>query len=167
MGGAPMVTALSMCEILGSLPREWMEFPFEDCYPIHEPLRPDIEYTTLGDYPERNRLTLDTEVGVIREPQRPSSISETPNGREWLCLYVPTLWDAAARDEFRARNLKPIGKDDAALFTDLLRKIFVYNHQKRITARQVLEHPWLKETSSNAGSAASSAQNLPVENSLQ
>ncbi|KAK3936996.1 kinase-like domain-containing protein [Diplogelasinospora grovesii] len=165
MGSSPLATASRMCEILGNLPREWMAFPFDNDYPVHEPLQRGIEYTTLGDFTERNGFTLDTEVGLIREPQRPVSTSKTASGREWLCLPIPTFWDTATRDEFRARNLKPIGKDDAALFTDLLCKIFDYNHQKRITARQVLAHPWLKETSqkpSNAGSAASSVQNLPV-----
>lgn len=165
MGSSPLATASRMCEILGNLPREWMAFPFDDDYPVHEPLQRGIEYTTLGDFTERNSFTLNTEVGLIREPQGPVSTSETASGREWLCLTIPTFWDTATRDEFRVRNLKPIGKDDAALFTDLLCKIFDYNHQKRLTARQVLAHPWLKETSqkpSNSGSAASSVQNLPV-----
>ncbi|KAL2126997.1 hypothetical protein VTI74DRAFT_11495 [Chaetomium olivicolor] len=117
---SPLATASRMCEILGNLPREWMEFPFDDGYPVHEALQRGIEYTTLADFTERNGFTLDTEVGLIREPQRPEST--------------------------RLGTLKPIGKDDAALFTDLLCKIFDYNHQKRITARQVLAHPWLKET---------------------
>jgi hypothetical protein len=37
--------------------------------------------------------------------------------------------------------LKPIEKNDASLSTGLLGKIFGYNHQKRITAGQVLAHP--------------------------
>jgi len=166
MGSSPLATASRVCEILGDLPREWMASPFDDEYPVHEPLQKGIEYTTLGDFTERNGFKLDTEVGLICEPQRPVDISKTASGREWLCLHVPTFWDTPTRDEFRARNLKPIIKDDAALFTDLLCKTFDYDHQKRIMASQVLTHPWLKATSqepSAAGSAASSAHSSPVE----
>jgi serine/threonine protein kinase len=134
-----------------------MKFPFKEGHPVHVPLQQGIEYRTLGDFTERNGFTVDTEVGLIREPQRPASVSETASARDCLCLHVPTFGDTAARDEFGARNLKPIGKDDVALFTDLLCRMFDYNPQTRITARQVLEHPWLKETSQespNDGSAA-------------
>lgn len=31
------------------------------------------------------------------------------------------------------------------LFLDLLKKIFVYDPAKRITAREALEHPWFRE----------------------
>jgi dual-specificity kinase len=31
------------------------------------------------------------------------------------------------------------------LFLDLLRKIFVYDPNRRITAKQALQHPWFKE----------------------
>ena len=46
MGSSPLATASRMCEILGNLPREWMAFPFEDGYPVHEPLQP-VSYTHL------------------------------------------------------------------------------------------------------------------------
>ncbi|KAK3304743.1 kinase-like domain-containing protein [Chaetomium strumarium] len=165
-GSSPLSTESRMCEVLGSLPQEWMALPFEHGYPVHEPLQPGIEYRTVGDWTERHGFTLDTEVGRIREPRRPASVSKTASGREWLCLHVPAFWDPAKREEFYARYLKPLGKEDAALFTDLLSKVFNYNPQTRITTRQILTHPLLKGTSqaepSNAGSAASSAQSLPV-----
>ena len=31
-------------------------------------------------------------------------------------------------------------------FLDLLKKIFVYDPSKRITAKQALQHPWLRDT---------------------
>ncbi|KAL2021293.1 hypothetical protein VTK56DRAFT_7372 [Thermocarpiscus australiensis] len=148
MGSSPLATASRMCQILGNLPREWMAFPFDDDgYHVHEPLQPGIEYTTLGDFTERNGFTLDTEVSLICESQRPGEHQQDSHWERVALLPISTFWDTATRDEFRAQNLKPIGKDDAALFTDLLCKIFDYDHQKRITARQVLAHPWLKETS--------------------
>jgi hypothetical protein len=110
IGSSPLATASRMCEILGSLPPEWMEFPFEDDYPVHEAPQRGIEYTTLGDFTERNDFTLDTEVGLIRERQEPPTVStnKTASGREWLCLPIPTFRDTTTRDEFGALHLKPI-----------------------------------------------------------
>jgi dual-specificity kinase len=39
-------------------------------------------------------------------------------------------------------------------FLDLLRKIFVYNPAKRITAKQALKHPWFRETLQDDGTEA-------------
>jgi len=39
-------------------------------------------------------------------------------------------------------------------FLDLLRKIFVYNPEKRITAKQALKHPWFRETLQDDGTEA-------------
>ncbi|KAF2843725.1 kinase-like protein [Patellaria atrata CBS 101060] len=41
-------------------------------------------------------------------------------------------------------------------FLDLLKKIFVYNPEKRITAKQALKHPWFKETMKDDGTEAAS-----------
>lgn len=39
-------------------------------------------------------------------------------------------------------------------FLDLLRKIFVYDPNKRITAKQALKHPWFKELLQDDGTEA-------------
>jgi len=39
-------------------------------------------------------------------------------------------------------------------FLDLLRRIFVYDPRKRITATQALQHPWFKETMQDDGTEA-------------
>ena len=39
-------------------------------------------------------------------------------------------------------------------FLDLLRKIFVYDPQKRITAKEALKHPWFKESLVDDGTEA-------------
>lgn len=39
-------------------------------------------------------------------------------------------------------------------FLDLLRKIFVYDPNKRITAKQALKHPWFKEVLQDDGTEA-------------
>lgn len=39
-------------------------------------------------------------------------------------------------------------------FLDLLKKIFVYNPAKRITAKQALKHPWFKQTLEDDGTEA-------------
>ena len=38
----------------------------------------------------------------------------------------------------------PPGTQFNKLFLDLLRKIFVYDPKKRITAREALKHPWFQ-----------------------
>jgi dual-specificity kinase len=40
------------------------------------------------------------------------------------------------------------------LFLDLLKKIFVYDPKKRITAKQALQHPWFRETLMDDGTEA-------------
>ena len=40
------------------------------------------------------------------------------------------------------------------LFLDLLRKIFVYDPKKRITARDALKHPWFDELVEDDGTEA-------------
>ncbi|KAK5012124.1 serine threonine protein kinase CMGC group [Cryomyces antarcticus] len=39
-------------------------------------------------------------------------------------------------------------------FLDLLRRIFVYDPKKRITAKQALQHPWFKEVLQDDGTEA-------------
>ena len=39
-------------------------------------------------------------------------------------------------------------------FLDLLRKIFVYDPKKRITAREALKHPWFSELVEDDGTEA-------------
>jgi dual-specificity kinase len=41
-----------------------------------------------------------------------------------------------------------------ALFLDLLKKIFVYDPRKRITAKQALLHPWFRELLQDDGTEA-------------
>jgi dual-specificity kinase len=39
-------------------------------------------------------------------------------------------------------------------FLDLLRRIFVYDPKKRITAKEALQHPWFKESLMDDGTEA-------------
>lgn len=39
-------------------------------------------------------------------------------------------------------------------FLDLLKKIFVYNPAKRITAKEALRHPWFREVLQDDGTEA-------------
>ena len=39
-------------------------------------------------------------------------------------------------------------------FLDLLKKIFVYDPKKRITAKEALQHPWFKESLMDDGTEA-------------
>jgi dual-specificity kinase len=48
----------------------------------------------------------------------------------------------------------PPNNDFNNQFLDLLKKIFVYDPAKRITAKQALRHPWFKETLQDDGTEA-------------
>ena len=58
------------------------------------------------------------------------------------------------------RSMKPLDEviyptnNFNKLFLDLLRKIFVYEPAKRITARQALKHPWFEELVEDDGTEA-------------
>ena len=43
-------------------------------------------------------------------------------------------------------------------FYDLLKKIFVYDPNKRITAKDALKHPWFRETIQDEGTEAAKSR---------
>jgi dual-specificity kinase len=135
-----------MYEVFGSLPQEWLTFPFLDGYPVHEPLEPGVKYDTFEHVSDLTAPTLEQLIEEIRVPRRPKGTTSGKAGIEKFCLPVPN-WKLADRDreeeKFLARHTIPIQKEDAEAFLDLLRKIFDFDPAKRITARQILEHPWL------------------------
>jgi dual-specificity kinase len=44
-----------------------------------------------------------------------------------------------------------------------LKKVFVYNPEKRITAKQALKHPWFKETLQDDGTEAARIRDEKAE----
>jgi serine/threonine protein kinase len=141
-----------MHEVLGDLPSEWRTFPFLDGYPVHEPLQPDVEYDTFEGLDElaaaSGPITLEQLIDEIVEPRRPVTETANPNvGAAKFCLEVPKFAykDQHKEQKFLADNSTPITQEDAALFTNLLRRIFTWDYQGRITAKEILEHPWLRE----------------------
>ncbi|KAL8746997.1 MAG: hypothetical protein Q9184_007668 [Pyrenodesmia sp. 2 TL-2023] len=48
-------------------------------------------------------------------------------------------------------------------FLDLLRKIFVYDPNKRITAKQALRHPWFRESLIDDGTEAARIRRSRIE----
>jgi serine/threonine protein kinase len=146
----PESTVLMMQRVLGDLPEEWLTFPFLDGYPVHEPLQPDIEYDTFEHadklVPAPWVHTLEQHINQILEPRRPVTKTNPSVGVEKFCLQVPDFdgRDREGLKKFMADNATHIRKEDAALFTSLLRRIFVYDHRSRITAKQILEHPWFR-----------------------
>jgi serine/threonine protein kinase len=141
----PRSTVLRMYQVLGSLPQQWKSFPFHLGYPVHEPLQPGVEYKTFEWLDDHSGGDLQELVEDILEPLRPQTTQGRDDGIGKFCLPVPSFSRSYTRARFEAEQLTPIKKEDALLFTDLLRQIFTYDHQKRITARQILEHHWLRE----------------------
>jgi serine/threonine protein kinase len=126
-----------------------MAVPFLDGWPVHEPLEPDDiqgkpETIKLVDH-SNDKCSLEEVVDAIREPRPPANntCQKPRTGLEYFCLQVPKIdvKDHAGKERFEAEKKRPIPKEDAKLFVDLLRRMFNYDHTKRITARQVLEHP--------------------------
>ncbi|KAJ1335061.1 dual-specificity kinase [Microdochium nivale] len=67
-----------------------------------------------------------------------------------LKLDYPTAETTRASRRFvknmkRLEDIMPPSNNFLKLFLDLLKKIFVYDPAKRITAREALEHPWFRE----------------------
>lgn len=54
----------------------------------------------------------------------------------------------------RLEDIIPQTNNFNKLFLDLLRKIFVYDPKKRITARDALKHPWFQELVEDDGTEA-------------
>lgn len=52
------------------------------------------------------------------------------------------------------QDIVPANNEFNTLFLDLLRRIFVYNPRKRITAAQALQHPWFRELLQDDGTEA-------------
>ena len=50
-------------------------------------------------------------------------------------------------------TIQPVN-DFNVKFLDLLKKIFVYNPAKRITAKEALRHPWFREKLQDDGTEA-------------
>jgi len=51
-------------------------------------------------------------------------------------------------------DILPANSQFNKLFLDLLRKIFLYDPSKRITAKEALKHPWFKESAIDDGTEA-------------
>lgn len=51
-------------------------------------------------------------------------------------------------------------------FLDLLRKIFIYDPTKRITAKEALKHPWFKESLIDDGTEAARIRRKREEDDL-
>jgi len=64
-----------------------------------------------------------------------------------LCRTLRSLTDCPQE------TIPPIN-DFNRQFLDLLKRIFVYNPDKRITAKQALKHPWFRESIQDDGTEA-------------
>jgi serine/threonine protein kinase len=132
-----------------------MSVKFLDGWPIHEELELDAteEPKPIRLLDDTNKFSREQWVDSIKEPRCLAGATNPRTGLDFFCLHVPPLdmRDKAGKKKFQAENTPPIKKEDAQLFTDLLRKIFHYDHTKRITASQVLEHPWMQETGQEPG----------------
>jgi serine/threonine protein kinase len=145
----PQSTVSRMCQVLGSLPPRWLDFPFRKGYPIHHLLGPYPPHSSFRDMqtdggPDVRRL--EQWVNGISEPREPGA--DSPQD---FYLNLPEYWAGGSGegededyDAFLVRTTRPIAREDAVLFADLLRRIFTYDHEQRITAKEILQHPWLR-----------------------
>jgi dual-specificity kinase len=66
---------------------------------------------------------------------------------------------AVCLDTDEEQDIIPPTTDFNRQFLDLLKKIFVYDPAKRITAKHALRHPWFKETLQDDGTEATRIRN--------
>ena len=162
----PAATVSCMCEILGDLPQQWRTVRFHNGYPVHESAGQGVEYETFEHMDGQCDSFLEDEVRAIREPRDPGTAHGGEDGIGKFCLPVPRFDRNNPRGQWEARNLKPLDEDDATLFADLLGKVFTYDPQKRLTAKQILAHPWLTETYRRHGDAPQPQSDLAKEHSV-
>lgn len=154
---SPLSTAVKMSHILGGMPQKWASFPFENSYPVHGPLKPGFRYSTVGAFIDRAPESLEEMMLEIMDPRKPLGPrprdAAAEDGLEKFTLYVPICAPAGypSREVFMEVNMDPIGKADAELFSDLLRRIFTFDYRNRWTARQILEHPWFSTAPGKEG----------------
>jgi dual-specificity kinase len=86
--------------------------------------------------------------------------TDTPrNSRKYVKAMkkLPVSFDVimtVCLDTDQKQDTIPPNTDFNRQFLDLLKKIFVYDPAKRITAKQALRHPWFKETLQDDGTEA-------------
>ncbi|KAK3368756.1 kinase-like domain-containing protein [Podospora didyma] len=126
--------------------------PFQDGYPVHWPFEPGVEYDNFENINVRLARPLELRV-------REFSCYE-----EKFSLAIPEDGPARPRVKFYAENATMIKDKDAELFTGLLRKIFVFDPERRLAASQVLCHPWFHEIdwSSYESSSTYDLQRFPL-----
>ncbi|KAL2165772.1 hypothetical protein VTG60DRAFT_3851 [Thermothelomyces hinnuleus] len=162
-------TGVEMCKVLGLPQKEWYKLPFLDGFPIHGPLQPNMEYyytlqTMYDNFDDDGSKERNLEYWVkrIKEPRRPASRSSPTIAIQQFCLSVPNFnaMNDQEKEKYVASHMTPIRNEDADLFIDLLRKIFTYDHRKRVTAKQILEHPWPRD--SDPGSDVTNTQSSAI-----
>ncbi|KAL1852410.1 hypothetical protein VTK73DRAFT_9224 [Phialemonium thermophilum] len=146
----PSDAVQEMLGVLGELPVQWRTVRFDTAtgHPIRGESDSGIEWHDFRDDGSgwMTLTPLEDMVDEILVPRTPESVE---TGLEKLALYLPRdvwLWgqENGEKDKFVAKHMRRIGKDDARLFSDLLRKIFDYDYQRRISARDILKHEWLR-----------------------
>jgi hypothetical protein len=82
---------------------------------------------------------------LIADPRRSANSTVPRTGAEKSYFKVPQrdVDDHKGQNEFKAKHTTPIPKQDANLFSNLVRQIFTYDQCQHITAKQILKHPWL------------------------
>ncbi|KAF2461940.1 kinase-like domain-containing protein [Lineolata rhizophorae] len=111
---------------------------------------------------------------LIRKVMKPSSGSRNPAS----CYFKSNKLDYPANDTPKAsrKYVKAMKKLSETIpphtefnkqFLDLLQRIFVYNPDHRITAKQALAHPWFRETLQDDGTEATKIRKEREERARQ
>ncbi|KAK3906799.1 hypothetical protein C8A05DRAFT_29345 [Staphylotrichum tortipilum] len=121
---------------------------------IKPPTEPDIHYSRVEDYVSHGSHSLEDMISRAYDP-RPPPLAETstPEGG---------IKGETGLDKFslhrgsrsRGGHTVRTSKEDAALLSDPLRRIFTYDYRACLTLRQILEHPWLKAAAEREGGGA-------------
>lgn len=144
---SPSSAVLNMWKVVGShLLKEWKLVNFDrHGWPIHgDDTHEDIdEFSTFSsDYHRSGTKTLREYIQGAFDPLQPELVDDTDGTRQFRRKIPYEAYDNGLKEEWMGKIATPISQKEADCFYDLMLQVFNYDTTKRITAKEILHHPW-------------------------
>jgi len=131
----------------GHLLDRWKTVPFcGDGLPAHDGLQEDVDYHDFsGQYRFPDKSLRD----YVMESVDPKRVKNADSEVRVLafCRNLPAdaFCQGQVKKEWAAENATPISRKEVDSFHDLRLHVFEYDPDKRITASEMLLHPWFED----------------------
>lgn len=139
----PFVTVEQIAEILGSVPSSWNHLRFnEKGYVDQDGCRSPSFYPAMPPYPLHKQVDLIEDKQI--SPPNVNGLKESNAGTRNICLIECPFTQWLARAPMK-EDIAPlqISVEESLRLIDLLRKIFTYQPEDRISLGEITTHPWL------------------------